>query len=180
MTPVTGALVKPVSHAAGIARSIAPGMNGVGSGPKVHSCCGSGAPGSRNPAGLVSRTLTVNVELVVLPALSDAEQVTVVLPNGNVESDGGAHVSVDPSLAATSYVIAVPLASKASATSVAGSANCADGLAGDPLPYFAEAEPFEPPVTIVVTGFEMLFERSKSNVLLTSPTVATLTRFAAA
>src|SRR5262249_2260943 len=39
-------------------------------------------------------TVTLNIACDPLPLVSDAEQVTVVIPTGNVEPDGGAHVTV--------------------------------------------------------------------------------------
>jgi hypothetical protein len=43
--------------------------------------------------GVVSRTVTVNVFVAVLPAPSLAEQVTVVVPRANVELDAGLQVT---------------------------------------------------------------------------------------
>src|SRR3990172_104589 len=43
-----------------------------------------------------STTVTVNEQLVVLPAASVAVQVTVVAPTGKVEPEGGLHCKVRP------------------------------------------------------------------------------------
>jgi hypothetical protein len=43
--------------------------------------------------GVVSFTVTVNVAFAVLPALSVAIHVTVVLPIGNVEPEDGLHTA---------------------------------------------------------------------------------------
>lgn len=45
-------------------------------------------PGTVNIGAVVSRTVTVNDPLAVLPAASLAEQVTVVVPSANVAPDG--------------------------------------------------------------------------------------------
>ena len=50
-----------------------------------------GVPASAGP--VVSRTVTVNDPVAVLPAASVAEQLTVVVPSGNVEPEGGVHVT---------------------------------------------------------------------------------------
>ncbi len=46
-----------------------------------------------NIGAVVSRTVTVKLAFAVLPLGSLAEQVTVVVPSGNVDLDKGAHVT---------------------------------------------------------------------------------------
>jgi len=50
-------------------------------------------PGNVKTGGVVSFTVTVNELVVLLPALSVAEQETVVVPIGKVEPVGGVHVT---------------------------------------------------------------------------------------
>ena len=54
--------------------------------------CTMGA-GSVRTGLTVSRTVTVNVRVPVLPAASVAVQVTVVVPSGNVAPEAGAHAA---------------------------------------------------------------------------------------
>jgi len=57
------------------------------------------SPGSVRTGGVLFSTVTVKEPVAVLPALSDAEQDTVVVPNGNVEPEAGLQVtSTDPSI----------------------------------------------------------------------------------
>ena len=42
---------------------------------------------------VVSTTVTWNVAVAELPCVSDVEQLTVVVPSGNVDPDGGVHVT---------------------------------------------------------------------------------------
>src|SRR5581483_12526909 len=73
--------------------------------------------------GVLSATVTAKVELVLLPAVSCAEQVTVVVPIGNVAPDAGRHETATApsrlSLAAgAAYVTVAPPAPVASAVTV--------------------------------------------------------------
>jgi hypothetical protein len=52
--------------------------------------------GQLSDGGVVSSTVTVNEQFVVLPDASVAVQVTVVVPFGNVEPDGGVQDAVIP------------------------------------------------------------------------------------
>ena len=61
-------------------------------------------PGTDTVGGVTSRTVTVNEAVPVLPAASVAVQVTVVVPMGNVDPDGGAQVTAGLGLAALSSV----------------------------------------------------------------------------
>jgi hypothetical protein len=62
------------------------------------------APGRFIVGGVVSRTVTVKDPLAVLPAASDAEQATVVVPSGNVAPEAGVHVGVRAPLTSSDAV----------------------------------------------------------------------------
>src|SRR5260370_15538104 len=49
--------------------------------------------GSCKVGGVVSTTVTVKLPVDVLPTLSVAEQVTVVVPSGKIEPEGGEQVT---------------------------------------------------------------------------------------
>ena len=72
-------------RAATPARAIAPTM------PTARKVSGNGA----------GSTVTVNVRLAVLPEASVAEQVTVVVPTGNVDPEAGEQTSVGVGSAAS-------------------------------------------------------------------------------
>src|ERR687894_271249 len=71
-----------------------------------------GADGSVNSGFVVSCTMTLNEPVPVFPAASVAEQLTVVVPSGNVEPEAGSHVTgTEPSTASVAvavYVTAAP------------------------------------------------------------------------
>src|SRR5215208_1885234 len=79
-----------------------------------------GADGSVNFGGVVSCTMTLNEPSALFPDASVAVQLTVVVPNGNVEPEAGSHVtSTGPSTASLAdtpvYVTSAPSALVASA-----------------------------------------------------------------
>ncbi len=49
--------------------------------------------GNVSAGGVISRTVTVNVPVAELPRVSEAEQVTVVVPSANVEPEAGEQVT---------------------------------------------------------------------------------------
>ena len=53
--------------------------------------------GNVNEGAVVSGTVTRNVEVPTLPAVSAAEQVTEVEPRAKVDPDGGLHMTVGDS-----------------------------------------------------------------------------------
>jgi hypothetical protein len=71
--------------------------------------------------GVLSSTITAKVPAATLPALSVAEQETVVVPNGNVEPEAGVHENVltpdKESVALGLYETAAPLGPTASTVS---------------------------------------------------------------
>jgi hypothetical protein len=81
--------------------------------------------GSVSTAGVVSCTLLEKLALPVLPRLSVDEQVTVVVPMGKVEPDGGLQVTgrepSTKSLAEAANVTTLPVGPVASAVMFAGS-----------------------------------------------------------
>ena len=53
-------------------------------------------PGSESSCRQTSNTVTVKLQLFVLPEPSVAVQVTVVMPGGRHEPDGGLHATLTP------------------------------------------------------------------------------------
>jgi len=75
--------------------------------------------------GVVSTTVTTNAPVAALPAASETEQCTVVVPKGNIDPDAGAHAGTStPSTmsdALTEYVTAAPEELVASTLNAPGS-----------------------------------------------------------
>src|SRR3954451_22571131 len=97
-------------------------------------------------AGGASLTATVNEWLVRIPELLLAEQLTVVVPIGNVESESGEQltvtvVSLKSVAIGVSYFTAAPAALVAVAVMSAGCVNAGGGGGTSPLQARAAAHP---------------------------------------
>src|SRR5918993_5935581 len=143
-----------------------------------------GADGSVNSGGMVSCTLTVNEPVASFPAASVAEQLTVVVPNANIEPQVRSHVtSTSPSTASVAvavYVISAPLASVASWVMSAGKFNSGGVVSGgvvtvtlnEPVASFPAASVAEQ-LTVVVPNANIEPEAG-SHVTSTSPSTASV------
>ena len=76
--------------------------------------------------GVVSTTVTRNAPVAALPAASETEQLTVVMPKGKIDPEAGAQVGTSPpstrSEALTEYVTTAPEGPVASTLNAPGSA----------------------------------------------------------
>jgi hypothetical protein len=94
-------------------------------GPFASICRSVATP--KNVGAALSLTVTVKPPVAVLPAPSVAEQLTVVVPRGNVDPEGGVHdAGSEPetaSVAPAEYVTVLPAAESASAVMFAGSSS---------------------------------------------------------
>src|SRR5260370_14204413 len=61
--------------------------------PAAPVACAVMGFGTCNAGGVVSTTVTVKLPVDVLPAVSVAEQFTVVVPSGKIEPEGGEQVT---------------------------------------------------------------------------------------
>jgi hypothetical protein len=108
--------------------------------------------GTVRTGGAVSLTVTVNEAEPVLPCVSVAVQVTVVVPRGNVESLGGAQLTGRApsmlSVADAEYVNTAPVGPVASTVAFAGTVRT--GGAVSLTVTVNEAEPVLPRVSVAV------------------------------
>lgn len=74
--------------------------------PDASDVCTVMSPGTVRTGAVVSRTCTSKLARLVLPSLSDEEQLTVVWPRGNVEPEAGAQVTgTAPSTASVAVTV---------------------------------------------------------------------------